>query len=206
MPIEAQGEVTRFLEEIAAAHDNEDSKRASDAKRGLFDHVYDELKKMAHCRMKRERPDHSWGATGLVHEVYLRLIECHGVFTKNRAYFFGAAAKAMHRLLREHARSKNCRPEGYLDRQGNILLDQVADEVEDTFRVVLLDLVNALEELKTRGQQGERRYDVARLRIWSGMKYSDIAKDLGISVPTVEREWQAARAWLYGQLKREDNR
>jgi RNA polymerase sigma factor (TIGR02999 family) len=201
MPIEAQREVTRLLGEIAAANDKEDTKRASDAKRALFGQVYDELKEMAKGQMKRERPYHSWGATGLVHEVYLRLMQTQRVFTKNRAYFFGAAARAMHRLLREHARSKNCRPEGHPDPQGHILLDEVAEEVEDTFRVVLLDLVNALEELKTPGEHGKRRYDVARLRIWSGMKYSDIAVDLGISVATVEREWQGARAWLHCRLK-----
>jgi RNA polymerase sigma factor (TIGR02999 family) len=192
MPIESQGEVTRLLGEIEATSDNKDAKRA------LFEHVYDELKKMAHGRMRWERPDHSWGSTGLVHEVYLRLMKDQRVFTKNSHYFFGAAARAMRRLLREHARGRNCRPVGHLDPHGYTLLDQIADELEDTFKVVLLDLVNALEDLKT---HGERRYDVATLRIWSGLKHAEIAEDLGISVATVEREWHAARAWLYGQLK-----
>jgi RNA polymerase sigma factor (TIGR02999 family) len=192
MPIEAQGEVTRLLEEIAAANDNNDAKRA------LFDLVYHELKTMAHGRMRRERLDHSWGATGLVHEVYLRLVECQRVFTKNRAYFFGAAAGAMGDLLREHARKRKSRLEGNHKR---VFLDDVADEIERSFTVDLLDLTNALEELRSCGEHGERRYEVARLRIWSPLKNAEIAQNLRISVATVEREWKAARAWLYGRVK-----
>jgi RNA polymerase sigma factor (TIGR02999 family) len=197
MPNEVPGEVTRLLEEIATTNDNKNAKRA------LFDLVYNELKQMAQGRMRWERPDHSWGATGLVHEVYLHLMtwKCENVFTKNRAYFFGAAAIAMGRLLREHARARQSRTNGHLDPGGRTLLDQLADQVKDNFSVDLLDLVDALEELKTRGEHGERRYDVATLRIWSGLKYSEIAEYLGISVATVQREWPAVRAWLYGRLK-----
>jgi RNA polymerase sigma factor (TIGR02999 family) len=193
MAIEAQGEVTKLLEEVAAGNE--------DAKQALFAQIYEELHKKAQTRMKRERPDHSWGPTGLVHEVYIRLLNDDHVFTKNRAYFFRAAARAMHQLLREHARKRKCRPVGHLDPQGCILLDQVADEVEDTFKVDLNDLMDALDELKTTGKHGERRHDVVRLRIWGCLTYPEIATNLGVSVATVERDWQTARAWLYGRLK-----
>jgi RNA polymerase sigma factor (TIGR02999 family) len=201
MPIEAQGEVTRLLEEIAAANNDEDAERASDAKRALFDHVHHQLKKMAHGRLRWERPDHSWETAGLVHEVYLRLMKCERVFTKDRDYFFGAAARAMGDLLREHARKRKCRPEGHPDPQGYTLLDQLVEEAEANFGVDVLDLTEALDELKTTGKHGERWHDVVRLRIWGSLTYPKIAKDLGLSVATVERDWQAARAWLYGRLK-----
>jgi RNA polymerase sigma factor (TIGR02999 family) len=204
MSIEAQGEVTRLLEQIAAANDNEDTKRASEAKQALFDVVYNELKQMAQSRMRWQRPDHSWGATGLVHEVYCRLVTERDLFTKNRAYFFGAAARAMGQLLWKHARKRQSCPLDRPDPQGHILLDQIAEEVEDTFKVDLLELMNALDKLKATGEHGERRHNVVWLRIWSGLKYPEIARDLGISVATVERDWQAARAWLYGQLMGED--
>ena len=193
MPMEAPGEVTKLLAEAAAGN--------TEAKQALFAHVYEELRKKAHARMKRERPDHSWAATELVHEAYLRLLQGRHVFTKNRAYFFGAAARAMGRLLREHARKRKCRPEGHVDPEGHILLDEIADEIEATFEVDLLDLMNALDELKTKREHGERWHDIVILRIWGGMTYPEIAKDLGLGVATVERDWQAARAWLYGQLK-----
>jgi RNA polymerase sigma factor (TIGR02999 family) len=193
VPNEAQGEVTKLLEEVAAGSD--------EARRVLFALVYEDLKKTAHGRIRRERPDHSWGATALVHEVYCRLLNDRRVFSKNRAYFFGAAARAMGQLLREHARKRNCRPEGHVDPQGHILLDQIAEEVEDSFKVDLLDLTNALDELRRAGKHGERRHDVVRLRIWGGLTYPEIAADLGVGFATVERDWQAARAWLYGRLK-----
>jgi RNA polymerase sigma factor (TIGR02999 family) len=193
MPTEAAREVTRLLGEVAAGNEG--------AKPALFAHVYEELHAMASPRMWRERPDHSSGATGLVHEVYLRLLGGRQVFTKGRPYFFAAAARAMHQLLREHARKRKCRPEGRVDPEGQSLLDQVAEEVEDTFKLDLLDLMEALDDLKTTGEHGERRHDVVRLRVWGGLTYPEIAGELGVSVATVERDWQAARAWLYGRLK-----
>jgi RNA polymerase sigma factor (TIGR02999 family) len=201
MAIEAQGEVTRLLEEIATAYDDKDGKRASDAKRVLFDHIHGEIKKMAHGRMKWERPGHSLGATGLVHEVYIRLVKGQHVFTKNRVYFFGAAAIAMGDILREHARKRNRRPHGNLHPEGHTLLCQVVEETEESIQGDLLDLVDALDKLKTIGKHGERRHDVVRLRFWGGLTYKEIAKYLGVSDATVERDWQAARAWLYGRLK-----
>jgi len=193
MPVEAQQEVRRLLERIAAANGNKDAERA------LFEHVYDELKKMAHGRMKNERPDHSWGTTGLVHEVYVRLLKDQRVFTRNRAYFFGAAAKAMRQLLREHARARNARPHAYVDE--HVLLDEIADEVEDATGVDLDHLMEALDKLETTGKYGKRLHEVVCLRWWSGWTYPQIALHLGVSVATVERDWHAARAWLYGRLK-----
>ena len=193
MHAEARGEVTRLLEEAAAGNEG--------AKNALIGQVYQQLHNMALARMRRERPDHTWGATELVHEVYVRLMNGQKVFTKNRAYFFGAAARAMHQLLREHARKRNCRPEGHADPQGHTLLDEVAEEVESIVKVDLLDLMNALDKLKATGKHGERQYEVVRLRIWGGLTYPEIAEDLGVGVATAERDWQVARAWLYGRLK-----
>ena len=193
MPTEAQGEVTRLLEEVAAGNNA--------AKQELFALVYEELRAKARAKMGKERRDHSWGPTELVHEVYLQLMKGQRVFTKNRAYFFGAAAKAMEQLLREHARKRKHRPEGHIDPEGYILLDEVLAEVESTLKVDLLDLSNALDQLKTTGKHGERRFDVVRLRIWGGFTYPEIAENLGVGVATVERDWLAARAWLYGRLK-----
>jgi RNA polymerase sigma factor (TIGR02999 family) len=193
VPTEARGEVTRLLEEVAAGN--------KAAKQELFALVYEELRANARSKMGKERRDHSWGPTELVHEVYFQLMKGQHLFTKDRAYFFGAAARAMHRLLREHARKRVRRPEGHIDPEGRILLDEVLAQVESTLKVDLLDLSNALDQLKTTGKHGERRYDVVRLRIWGGLTYQEIAGDLGVAVATVERDWQAARAWLYGRLK-----
>jgi RNA polymerase sigma factor (TIGR02999 family) len=185
--------VTRLLEEVAAGN--------KAAKQELFALVYEELRANARARMGKERRDHSWGPTELAHEVYLHLMKGQHVFTKDRAYFFGAAGRAMGQLLREHAHKRKCRPQGHLDPEGHVLLDEIAEAVESTFKVDLLDLLNALDKLQATGKHGERRHDVVRLRIWGGLTCQEVAEDLGVAVATVERDWQAARAWLYGRLK-----
>jgi RNA polymerase sigma factor (TIGR02999 family) len=185
--------VTRLLEEVAAGNE--------EARNALFAHVYEELRQKAYARMSRERPDHTLGATGLVHAVYIQLMKGQHVFARGRTYFFGAAARAMDQLLREHARKRKCRPEGHLDPEGWARLDELADAVQSTFKVDLSDLLSALDKLKTTGKHGERRHDVVRLRLWGGLTYQEIAEDLGVAVSTVEKDWQIARAWLYGRLK-----
>jgi DNA-directed RNA polymerase specialized sigma24 family protein len=80
-------------------------------------------------------------------------------------------------------------------------LDDIADEVEDAAGADLAHLMEALDKLKTTGKYGKRRYEVVCLRWLSGWFYPEIAEHLGVCVATVERDWQAARAWLYGRLK-----
>jgi RNA polymerase sigma factor (TIGR02999 family) len=193
MPIEAQGEMARLLEEVAAPDGNKQ------AEGELFALVYDELKKMAHSRMRKERPGHSLGDTGLVHEVYVRLVKDPRVFSKNRRYFFGAAAKAMRQLLREHARARKVRPQGHVDE--DVFIDEIADEVESAVGGSLIDVMEALDELETTVKRGQRRHDVVWFRFWNGWTYPEIAKHLGVCVATVEGDWQVAQAWLFRRLK-----
>jgi RNA polymerase sigma factor (TIGR02999 family) len=186
MAIRPTNEVTRILGEIAAGNEG--------AKNELFECVYDELHAMANRHMKQERDGHTLGTTGLVHEVYLRL---QGpVPNKNRAYFFGAAATAMYRILVEHARRSRKRNDN------RIPLDLVLDELEVTCRFKMLDLQEALEKLKKYGERGKRQHEVVLQRFFGGLQWKEIATNLGVAVTTVEKDWQAARAWLHGHLMR----
>ena len=78
---------------------------------GLNPHVeiaYDELRQLASSYMRRERPDHTFSATDLVHEAYGRLADDGGPTSwQNRRHFFGIVATAMRRVLIEHARSRS---------------------------------------------------------------------------------------------------
>jgi RNA polymerase sigma factor (TIGR02999 family) len=201
VPTDDQRDLTRLLKECRCAGTEEAKLQA---KRALLAQVYKDIHNMAHARMKRERLDHTWGATELVHEVYRRLMEGKQVFTKDRKYFFGSARKAMNQLLSRHAQRRGRRPEGHIDPEGHILMDEFVKEVESTLKVDLLDLRNALDKLKAIGKQGPRRYEVVKLRIWEGLTYEKIAEKLDVGVGTVEKDWLAARAWLYGQLKGEN--
>jgi RNA polymerase sigma factor (TIGR02999 family) len=191
VPTEAQGEVTRLLAEVAAGNEK--------AKRELFAHVYGELRQMAHRRIEHERAGHTWGSADLVHEAYLRLVKSELVCSKNRTYFFSAAARAMHQLLIKHSAKRRRQP--HIDPGGHILLDEVVEAVESTCKVGLIDLMKALHRLRATGKRGERRYDVVRLRLWCGFTWQEIAREQDVGIATVERDWLAARAWLYGQLK-----
>src|SRR4051794_10910321 len=116
------GDVTRLLEQVAAG-----GERAEEAKNELFMHVYQELLEMARRRMRLERRDHSWGATDLVHEAYLKLFKGTAP-TKNRAYFFGAAVRAMRQLLITHAREPRL-PRLPIDGRPGVL-DDLLDNLE----------------------------------------------------------------------------
>lgn len=190
MTEEPQEEITMLLEEIVAGSEA--------AKDKLIALVYEKLHKIAGALMARERTNHTLQPTALVHEAYFKLFVGKPLEAHNRAYFFGAAAKAMRQVLIDHARKIAVRPEG----KRVSILDEVLGELKTTHQVDILDLNKALEELK---QIHERQGEVVILRFFAGLPWKEIATCLDVSKPTVEKDWQAARAWLYIRLKRKEN-
>ena len=157
--------------------------------------VYAELHRRAAAYLRRERRDHTLQPTALVHEAYLRLVTQDRTAWKNRAQFFGVAAQMMRRILVDHARAgKMAKRSGQLLRVP--LDDRVAGLSPPDIDVLALD--QALTRL---AGFDSRKSDVAELRFFSGLSLEETGHVLGISVATVEREWQAARAWLYAALK-----
>jgi len=181
-----QGDITLILAQIAAGNES--------AKERLVALVYDQLHKIARALMRHERPHHTLQPTGLVHEAYFRLFVGKPLQAPNRAYFFGAAANAMRRILIDYARRIAVRPEA----QREPLLDEILDTIRSACRVDMLELNNALDELN---QLHERQWEVVTLRFFGGLQMSEIATCLNVSPSTVEKDWQAARAWLYGRLR-----
>jgi RNA polymerase sigma factor (TIGR02999 family) len=168
-----------------------------DAKAGdrLMPLVYAELRKRAAAYLRRERPGHTLQPTALVHEAYMRMAGQDRAGWKNRAQFFGVAACMMRRILVDHARALNM-----AKRTGRL----INVELQDDHAVVAAPDIDvlALDEALTRlAAFDARKTAVAELRFFSGLSVEETAQFLGVSVATVEREWQAARAWLYGALK-----
>jgi RNA polymerase sigma factor (TIGR02999 family) len=157
--------------------------------------VYAELHRCAVAYLRRERGDHTLQPTALVHEAYLRLVNQDRTAWKNRAQFFGVAAQMMRRILVDHARAgKRAKRSGGLVR---VTLDErVAGGPPPDIDVLALD--QALTRLAA---FDARKSTVAELRFFSGLSLEETGHVLAISVATVEREWQAARAWLYAALK-----
>jgi RNA polymerase sigma factor (TIGR02999 family) len=160
--------------------------------------VYDELRAMAHRQLVRERRRFTLDTTGLVHEAYLRLVDGAQVPEGNRAYFFGAASRAMRRILVEAARRRNRHKRG----GGREALDVDGVEVAvDGFAAELLDLDDALERLAA---LYPRPALVVECRFFGGLSVEETAAALEQAERTVKRDWALARAWLARDLRPED--
>jgi RNA polymerase sigma factor (TIGR02999 family) len=156
--------------------------------------VYDELRQLAACKLAGEKPGQTLDATGLVHEVYLRLLgpaeaRCY----RDRSHFFAAAATAMRRILIDNARRKRTQKHGGgLQRQA---LDAIAaPELDEE----LLALDEALEQLAAKDPQKAR---LVELRYFAGLTSEQAAQVLGISPTTADRHWAYARVWLQAAVR-----
>lgn len=168
-----------------------------DAVDALFPLLYDELHFLAERKLSEERADHTLNPTALVHEAYLKLIDQTRTTWKNRAQFFGIASLAMRRILMNYARQRQAdKRGGYLEVV--TLLD--GDIIRETRTEDLLALDEALVRL---ADISERASKVVLMRFFGGLNQGDIAEALGISAPTVQRDWQTARAWLSRELSEE---
>lgn len=156
--------------------------------------VYQELRRRAAAHLRRERIGHTLQPTALVHEAYLRLVTQDRVAWQNRAQFFGVASQMMRRILVDRARARKMTKRS--GRWARVTLD---DEVaqQNAREVDVLDLDRALVELATFDSRKSR---IAELRFFGGLSLEEAGHVLDLSVATVEREWQAARAWLYARL------
>jgi RNA polymerase sigma factor (TIGR02999 family) len=156
--------------------------------------VYGELHRRAAARLRRERRDHTLQPTALVHEAYLRLVD-QRVAWKNRAQFLGVAAQMMRRVLVDHARRRKMAKRS--GRWARITLDERVAQMPAA-EVALLDLDAALTRLAT---LDSRKSQIAELRFFGGLSLQETGHVLGLSIATVERDWQAARAWLLAAMK-----
>ena len=156
--------------------------------------IHEELHRLAHHYMSRERPGHTLQTTALVGEAYLRLVNRKDVHWQNRAHFFAIAANLMRSILVDHARSH-----AYAKRGGGarkIELDEaMVVSKERAAEVVALD--EALKELATFDDAQSR---IVELRFFGGLTVEETAEAMGVSPTTIKREWRTAKAWLYDRL------
>ena len=165
------------------------------ARDDLISLVYQELRQLAQIYLRRERANHTLQPTALVNEAYLRLIDQRNAW-QNRAQFFGVASQMMRRILVDRARARNMAKRS--GRWARVTLDEASAQGQ-AVDVDVLDLDRALSELAA---FDARKSQVAELRFFAGLSLEETGDVLGISIATVEREWQAARAWLYARLTR----
>lgn len=158
--------------------------------------VYDHLRRLARRYLTGERPGHTLQATALVNEAYLRLVDANRVQWQNRAHFFAVSSTLMRRILVDFARAHGNEKRGggrhRTELEEGLLVSSNADP----------DLVALDDALKTLAVMDPRKASVVEMKFFGGLRDHEIAEVLGLSPDTVQRDWRAAKAWLYAELAR----
>jgi RNA polymerase sigma-70 factor, ECF subfamily len=157
--------------------------------------VYEELRRLAHRYLRRERKDLTLQTSAMVNEAYLRLIDWQNVKWENRAHFFAAAAQIMRHILVDLARSRRNAKRGGDAIRVSLSAADVLDRRE-------ADLVALDEGLDLLGKLNPRQCQVVEMRFFGGLSIHETAEVLRVSRGTVRRDWTIARAWLYRELSR----
>jgi RNA polymerase sigma factor (TIGR02999 family) len=173
--------------------------RAGDeeALRALLPLVYDELRRVAHGYLRKERPGHTLQSTALVHEAYLRLEKQGTVHFKNRKHFLAICAELMRQILVEYARARRA-----AKRDGGVRLslnDAMGAKTRDLDLVALDDALNELAKLNP--QQSR----IVTLRFFGGLSIEETAQAMDISPATVKRHWETARLWLHREMSQTEH-
>jgi RNA polymerase sigma-70 factor (ECF subfamily) len=161
----------------------------------LMPRVQEELHRLAHLYMRRERAGHTLQTTALVNEAYIRLVDARNVDWKDRAHFFAISSNLMRRILVQLARTR-----GYQKRGGNVRkvsLDEgfIISPEPDADLERLDDALNALSEFDPRKAQ------VVEMRFFGGLSVEETAEVLKVSPDTVKRDWRLAKVWLLNELR-----
>ena len=181
-------DITRLLREWQGG--------SAEALNRLIPLVYDELHTLASRYLSRERRDHTLQATALVNEAYVKLAG-QQVDWQNRAHFFGIAAQLMRRILVDHARRD------HRVKRGGHALHVSLDDADPSSPKAPVDAIDAyaldraLSRLEAIDPQQGR---VVELRYFGGLTIEEAALVMGLSAPTIKRDWAVARAWLYREL------
>ncbi len=181
----SQRTVTRLLQAWS-----EGDPRAVDE---LLPLVYERLRQLASRYLRAERPDHTLQTTALVHEAYLQLVDAD-VSWKDRAHFYTVAARAMRRILVDHARARGSARRG--SGAPRLPLEE-ALAVSAEPPPYLLDLDDALTRLSA---QDERKGRLVELHFFGGLTFEELTRAFELSLSTIEREMRLARAWLRREL------
>ena len=182
-------EVTRLLGDLRDGH--------GEALADLLAAVQRELHGLAAGHLRRERPDHTLQPTALVNEAYLRLVDSTRVGAEDRQRFLAIAARAMRRVLVDHARRrKRLKRGGDAWQRVTVDLDLELSDAGGAVDVVeLSELLDKLQELD------ERACRIIEMHFFAGLSFAEVAEALGITERTAYKDWAAARLWLARELK-----
>lgn len=185
------GAVTQLLDDLR--HGTEGARTA------LVNEVYCTLRHVASRQLAQERPGHTLTPTGLVNEAYIRLLEGQPQF-EHRRHFFGAAAQAMRRILVDHARSRLAAKRGC-----GVVPVTLGEDIPGVGQPSPEETLVVDQLIDQLGVEDELAFEIARLRLYAGLEFNEIAELLECSTRTVMRRWRTARAWLGARLQDTDS-
>lgn len=185
----ATATITQLLDRAATG----DSRATDD----LLPLVYDELRRLAAAQLAAEQPGVTLQPTALVHEVYLRLVGDGDVRWNSRGHFFGAAARAMRRILVDRARHNHAVKRGGAERQ-RIPLDD-ASLIAEPAPADMLAIDHALTRLESHDPAKAR---LVMLRYFTGLTIDQTAAALDLTPAAVKADWAYARAWMHRELEK----
>jgi RNA polymerase sigma factor (TIGR02999 family) len=160
--------------------------------------VYDELRRIAHYHLQRERPAHTLQSTALVHEAFLRLMGSRPPELQNRTHFIAIGSRLIRQVLVDYARERRAsKRDG-----GHRIAVEYLEELPVIGDEQLLALDDALADLY---RLDERQAKIVEMKFFGGMSAPEIAELLGISRATADRDWATARVWLHRQMNKSES-
>jgi RNA polymerase sigma factor (TIGR02999 family) len=184
--------VDRTIADLIASSDGGDPAAAE----ALFAVLYRELHQLARRQLAKDGGQLSLGATTLLHEAYLDMSGRAGTAFPDRARFMGYAARVMRSLIVDHARRRRAQKRG-----GLFEITALATGLDVAAPAAELDtLSTALDEL---AKVDPRLALVVDLKFFCGFSFVEIAAMQGVTDRTVQRDWEKARIFLVGALRRD---
>ena len=181
------GEVTRLLSSLRPSGDDEVYDR-------LLPLIHSELHRLAAGFLERERIDHTLQPTALVNEAFMRLADQRDVSWESKGHFLAIAAVAMRRILVDHARAHRSAKRGGSRKKQPLDSDIAAAETSNVDLIALDEALNVLTTIDP------RKARVVELRFFAGLTVEETALAMGLSTPTIKREWKLARLWLRSEM------
>jgi len=183
------GELTRLLARAQAGDLRAESQ--------FIEEVHPELRKLAGAYMRRERSDHSWQPTEVVHEAFIKLRGLNRIRYEDRKHFFGVAARLMRQILVDHARKKLAEVHGGGVKPQPLDEELVMIDGRQRSNTDILAINQALDRYEKIDPDAAQVVD---LRFFGGLSIEETAAVIDKSPRTVRRHWTIGRAWLYREL------
>jgi RNA polymerase sigma factor (TIGR02999 family) len=159
----------------------------------LMKQVYAQLRRIAQARLMGERANHTLQPTALVHEAYLKIVQGETLGWKDRVHFIAVTARAMRQIVIDSGRRRQA-AKRQMPESPTVFL-QAMDDVDRSVDLMALD--QALQRLESLDQ---RQAQIVELKYFGGLTTEEIASVLAVSEATINRNWRAARSWLFLEL------